>query len=130
MADPLHLLKDLDLMPHGVIHVGSNDGHEFVAYQAAGLAWAVYIEALPAAYERLRARLGDAPNHLAINALCADIDGLETDFHVASNDGHSSSMLEFGWHREQHPDVLVRPHRAHADADARRRHRRALRRAA
>jgi len=47
MADPLHLLRDLDRVPRGVIHVGANVGQEFPAYQAAGFPWGVYIEALP-----------------------------------------------------------------------------------
>ena len=77
MADPLHLLRDLDRVPRGVIHVGANIGQEFPAYRAAGLAWGLYIEALPSVYERLRLTLEDAPNHLPINALCADVDGEE-----------------------------------------------------
>ena len=105
MADPLHLLRDLDRVPRGVIHVGANIGQEFPAYRAAGLAWGLYIEALPSVYERLRLTLEDAPNHLPINALCADVDGEERIFHVASNDGNSSSMLEFGWHVAEHPEV-------------------------
>jgi FkbM family methyltransferase len=105
MADLVQLLRNLGRMPRGVIHVGANIGQEFSAYKAAGVAWGIYIEALPSAYERLRQRLINAPNHLPINALCAHSDGEEIAFHVASNDGGSSSMLEFGWHAEQHPDV-------------------------
>jgi FkbM family methyltransferase len=105
MGDPLNLLRDLDCMPHGVIHVGAHAGQEFQGYQAAGIAWGLYIDALPSAYEQLRATLANAPNHLAINALCSDFDGIETDFHIASNEGQSSSMLEFGWHSDQHPEV-------------------------
>jgi FkbM family methyltransferase len=105
MADPLQLLRDLDRVPCGVIHVGANAGQEFPAYRAAGLAWGLYIEALPEAFERLRLTLAASSTHLAINALCADDDGKETLFHVASNEGQSSSMLEFGWHAREHPDV-------------------------
>ena len=56
-------------------------------------------------YERLRLTLEDAPNHLPIAALCADVDGEGAISHIASNDGNSSSMLEFGRHVAERPEV-------------------------
>jgi FkbM family methyltransferase len=86
--------------------VGAHFGEEAAEYLEACLRPVVYVEALPKAYEHLVRLLGNKlPHHIPVNALCAEENGREVVFHVASNQGASSSMLDFGWCPEEHPEV-------------------------
>ena len=102
---PIGLIRDLELKCRGVIHVGANIGQEFRAYRRAGLDSVVYIEPIPSVFATLKQRISVDERHRAINALCTDREGDEVDFHVAANDGESSSILEFGTHAQNHPEV-------------------------
>src|SRR5713226_7875784 len=105
MAHPLFLLKDLGFEPTGLIHVGANTGQEFDDYRRAGLRQVLYIEPIRYIYEELKRKVEQVTGHFAINALCAERDDASVDFHISSNEGHSSSMLNFGWHSGEHPEV-------------------------
>ena len=105
LSHPLGLIKRLGLQCHGLIHVGANSGHEFDSYCRAGLGSVVYIEPIPEVFARLEQRVGKAAGHHAIQALCTDRDGEEVAFHVASNNGLSSSIFPFGSHADRHPHV-------------------------
>jgi FkbM family methyltransferase len=105
LSSPLPLIRNLGLHCRGLIHVGANTGQEFYEYKAAGLEQVVYIEPLPSAFKELERRIFGEVHHHAIRALCADQDGVNVTLHVASNHGMSSSILEFGFHAIEHPDV-------------------------
>jgi FkbM family methyltransferase len=88
----------------GVIHVGANVGQEREVYAAFGLR-VLWIEPIPEVYERLVANIAEFPAQRALLALVTDRDGGEYEFHVASNNGGSSSILDFKLHREIWPRV-------------------------
>jgi FkbM family methyltransferase len=105
MGNPIGLIKLLGLECRSVIHVGANIGQEFESYRRAGLESAVYVEPIPEIFAKLQARVSVDKRHHAINALCTDRVGDEVEFHVASNNGESSSILELGSHAVKHPEV-------------------------
>ena len=105
LGHPLGLVREFGLRCRGVIHVGANLGQEFDSYRRAGLESAVYIEPIPEIFAELEKRVSADPRHHAINALCSDRDGEDVEFHVASNQGQSSSILELGTHAVRHPEV-------------------------
>ncbi len=89
----------------GVIHIGANEGQERDLYAACGLD-VVWIEPIPDVFQVL------APEHLTIseaaellNYMVMDEDGKEYDFHVASNFGASSSILELSQAKVMWPEV-------------------------
>lgn len=88
----------------GVIHVGANSGQEREEYQSLGLR-VVWIEALENAYVELKNNIVGYPDQIAIRALVADKDGDSYTFNVANNEGASSSIYEFGEHRDIWPHV-------------------------
>lgn len=88
----------------GVVHVGANDGRERTTYAALHLP-VLWIEALPAAYNRLLAHLVEYPLQEAVCALVTDTEGQKQIFHVSSNEGRSSSIFELGQHKDTWPDV-------------------------
>jgi FkbM family methyltransferase len=88
----------------GIIHVGANTGQARDIYAGFGLP-VVWIEAIPEVFRRLGENIAAYPNQRALNYLIADRDGEEYTFHVASNDGQSSSIFDLGRHVDVWPDI-------------------------
>lgn len=87
-----------------VLHLGASTGQEAEAYHRNGVKRVIWVEAVPSVFEKLRkhvARYSD----IALEACLSDVDDGIVMFHVASNDGQSSSLLEFGTHSVEHPSV-------------------------
>ena len=88
----------------GVIHVGANLGQERELYRKYKLK-VLWIEPLPDVFEQLCKNIKGFVGQSAVNHLITDLDDVEYLFHVASNGGASSSILELAQHREIWPDV-------------------------
>ncbi len=76
----------------GVLHIGANAGQEASYYWSLGLK-VIWIEGDPALYESLKVNIAPLAQtaHLC---LASDVDGRDVEFHIASNDGGSSSVLK------------------------------------
>ena len=105
IGHPLQLIQELGKSCKGVVHVGANEGQEFESYRSAQLECVVYIEPVPEICERLRARIASDPRHVAVQALCSNLEGETVQFNVASNGGLSSSILPLARHASEHPEV-------------------------
>jgi FkbM family methyltransferase len=82
--------------PRGIVHVGAHVAEEMELYLELGPALIVWVEADPAQAMRLGSaiRRRQAPiRQIAVEALIADVDGREFDFHRFSNKGQSSSVF-------------------------------------
>jgi FkbM family methyltransferase len=88
----------------GIIHVGANTGQEINLYAQYGLS-VVWIEPIPDIFEKLQANLAGFPKQKAIKGLVTDREDTEYHFHLANNNGASSSILEFNLHKDIWPDV-------------------------
>jgi FkbM family methyltransferase len=88
----------------GLVHVGANLGQERELYAKYGVQ-VLWIEPLPDVFERLRENIKHFPKQTAVNHLVTDRDGAEYLFHIASNDGASSSILEPARHKTLFPEV-------------------------
>lgn len=77
----------------GVIHIGANTGQERFLYKSYGLKVA-WVEPIPNLFNELQSNLVDFPDQTAYNALLAAEDGKKYQFHISSNEGSSSSILE------------------------------------
>ncbi len=89
----------------GLIHVGANRGNEYPAYHVRTHGPLLYVEAIPDLAEHVRRRLDPQRPHHVHQAVVSDQAGETVTFHVSSNDGLSSSMLEPGRHAEIRPDI-------------------------
>lgn len=106
MLIPLQkLINRYGVKPSGVLHIGGNIGEEAPQYSKAGITKVIWVEANPDIFTKLQANIKAYQGHSAILACVGDQDGKEVTFHVANNNGQSSSYLELGTHRQQHPDV-------------------------
>jgi len=88
----------------GVIHVGANSGQESGLYNRHDLP-VVWIEPNPEVFEKLIANIAAFPKQRAIMGLVTDADNVEYPFHLANNEGESSSILDLNLHQEVWPDV-------------------------
>jgi FkbM family methyltransferase len=78
-----------------VLHIGAHRGQEAEYYNKIGLN-VIWIEASPAMFEILKTSIAKYKNQRAVCALLGDVEGKLVDFHIANNDGASSSMFQFG----------------------------------
>jgi FkbM family methyltransferase len=100
LVNPDRFLRDA----RGVIHAGANTGQERDIYAAHNLD-VLWLEPIPQVFEVLSENIRDLPRQRAIQALVTDKDGETYDFHVATNGGASSSILDLDLHRDIWPDV-------------------------
>ena len=88
----------------GVIHVGANTGQERDTYKKLGLR-VVWIEPIPEVFQTLSTNLVGYSGQLAFQYLVTDEDNSEYTFHIANNDGASSSILDFKMHKDIWPQI-------------------------
>jgi FkbM family methyltransferase len=99
------LKQKFGISPKSCLHIGASHGEEREAYHANGINTVIWVEAIPEVYEKLLYNIQDYSGHTAINACIHEVDRLELDFNVSSNEGQSSSIYQLGTHKEVHPDV-------------------------
>lgn len=99
-GNPDRFLSDVS----GVIHVGANTGQERVQYNDLGLR-VIWVEPIPEVFAKLEQNIESFSNQRAFQALLTDVEGKEYEFHIASNNGASSSILELKQHRDIWPDI-------------------------
>lgn len=102
-GNPDKLLKKVK----GVIHVGANTGQEMQLYAKYGLS-VVWIEPIPEIFETLKLNLEAISKQIALKGLVTDCDNMEYNFHLANNNGASSSILEMNLHHDIWPDVTYK----------------------
>lgn len=100
----LRTRRRIERRARGIIHVGANVGQEAERYARSGQR-VVWIEPNPSLIPRLRANAEKHRGQSVIEALVSERDGDEVDFHIAGNDGHSSSIFHMKEHRVMFPEV-------------------------
>lgn len=108
MLISLHeLIAKYKIAPVGVVHIGASTGQEAGDYFNAGMRNTFWVEAIPDVFKKLQDHVHkiNFDSAICINALLSDVDGEEIKFNIASNEGQSSSMFEFGTHSKMHPTV-------------------------
>ena len=102
MLIPLYeLVKKYNIQFKGILHVGAHECEELNDYlRYLPIHKMLWVEALPGKVELCKQRY---PNLLIENAVVSDIE--EKVVFKVSNNGQSSSILDFGLHSQYHPDV-------------------------
>lgn len=90
-----------------VLHVGASIGQEAKSYSINGAHHVTWVEAIPSVYDQLCKNIYGYKNMFAVNACVSDVDGAPVEFKITNNDGQSSSFLNLGVHKQEHPDVVV-----------------------
>lgn len=102
-------LLDLGVEPSAVLHVGAHLVEEAEGYASHGFSPVWWVEGNPGLALQITERLANYPDQSCAFALVSS-EPREVMFHVANN-GQSSSILEFGTHAREHPEVHYIAHR-------------------
>lgn len=106
MREPLEIIAGLGLAaPRGVLQVGANSGQEVGYFLQNGITHAAMIEPLDGPFAVLAHRCAGLPDYVPVQALCGSADGRSVQFHIASNNGESSSMFAPARHLQDYPWV-------------------------
>ena len=98
-----YLCQKYQFTPKGIIHIGAHDLEEMGQYLSRGVCKTVWVEGNPDLVARNASRV-DGTNQKLLFGLVYSEDGKEVDFNITNN-LQSSSILEFGKHKEYHPHV-------------------------
>jgi hypothetical protein len=90
----------------GILHVGGNSGVEASTYSDCVGANVVFFECDPIMALRCQANAAKFSQRCVSNCL-SNVTGTSS-FHVATNDGMSSSLRALGEHGDLYPDVTMR----------------------
>jgi len=97
-----------NVRPRGILHVGAHKAEELEEYTSNNFAHGgkyIWIEAIPSLASALQSRL-DPKQNKVINAVIWNKDNVEMTFNISSKTA-SSSILDFGTHKETYPDITV-----------------------
>jgi len=104
LIDFRQLFPKYNLKFNGVLHIGANVGEERFVYDELGIKKQIWIEGNPEIFLKLKENVSYNPEAVALNYLIGD-ENKEVTFHIANNGSQSSSVLELGTHKQQHPEV-------------------------
>ena len=101
-ATVIRHLKSAGISVSRVLHIGAHDCQEAGFYRELGISPenTVWVDALDAKIAQAKRR--NIPN--VYKAVITDVDNADITFNVSNNE-QSSSVLELGTHKEEHPDV-------------------------
>lgn len=106
-GDPIYdggLFSRHHIKPKGVLHIGANVGEEAPIYDLLGIKKQIWIEGNPEIFLKLKQNINHNPQAVALNYVIGD-ENKPVTFHISNNGSQSSSVLELGTHKEQHPNV-------------------------
>jgi FkbM family methyltransferase len=110
LIDFRQLFPKYGIKPKGVLHVGANVGEEAPVYNELGIPRVLWIEADHDIVPKLQKNISKFINQECLNYAIFDKDQKNVKFNRANNGGQSSSLLELGEHKRQHPDVFYINH--------------------
>lgn len=87
------------------MHVGANVGEEARVYNELGIKKVIWFEANENLFTKLLNNIRIFPEQTAMCYCVGDEDDKSVNLHIANNAGQSSSILQLGTHKIQHPDV-------------------------
>jgi len=100
------LFQRFSLSITGILHVGAHECEELNAYRDVGVSMdkTYWVEAMPQKVSLCKNRYGSGLH--IYQAVIDDKDGAEVIFNMTNN-GESSSILEFGSHAVNHPHIHI-----------------------
>jgi len=93
------------VQPKGVLHIGAHEAEEAEDYARLDWGPVIWVEAQSKLAKKLKSRLKPGENTV-FHAAAWDISGIEIELKITNN-SQSTSLLEFGTHQQDYPDVKV-----------------------
>ena len=98
------LCEKYKFIPKGILHIGAHEMEESVDYLKYDVGNIIWVEGNPDLVDSGRSRILDSPNQMLLHGLVYSEDDIDMEFKITNN-SQSSSILEFGKHKEYHPQV-------------------------
>jgi len=105
LIDVKTLVRCWSVKPNGVLHVGAHEAEESAKYRKYSWTPVIWVEAQPEKVEYLKRTLDPSENSV-IEAAVWNVPGIPLELKITSN-SESTSLLEFGTHKVQHPSISV-----------------------
>lgn len=105
LIDFKQLFPRYNLSFTGVLHIGANRAEERFTYSELSIHKQIWIEANSELFPELESNLKDFPGAKAFNYAIGSENKEKITLNISSNGSQSSSILELGTHKDQHPDV-------------------------
>ena len=96
--------QEFNVPRHGLIHIGAHNAQELPIYKKFGIQNILWIEADSTHQNVILKNIQKHPGSKLALFAASDVNGKAT-FHVTSNGGQSSSLLELKEHLRAHPNV-------------------------
>ena len=77
---------------HGILHIGAHHGQEALFYKRLNLP-VLWVEADPISFAELKKNISNYPNQTCRNFIAHSVCEENSEFHIASNNGESSSIF-------------------------------------
>jgi len=106
LIDDKDLFSRYNLSFTGVLHIGANRAEERFIYSGLGIHKQIWIEANYEIFPELENNLKDFPGAKAFCYAIGSKNKERVVLNVSNNGSQSSSILELGTHKDQHPDVF------------------------
>ena len=103
MLIPLKYLINFQIPIKGIIHVGAHELEEMNDYLKRGIDKIIWIEANPEKYRNIEKKIINFENMYLGKFAASSKEGL-VKLNIANN-GQSSSILEFGTHKQSYPKI-------------------------
>lgn len=103
LIDFKYLCDKYNFIPKGIIHIGAHELEEMYVYISCGVSKIVWVEGNPDLVSKNIHRV-DGESQKLLHALVYSEDGKNVVFNITNN-LQSSSILEFGKHKDYHPHV-------------------------
>jgi len=105
LIDFRKLFPKYNIKPKGVLHLGANVGEEAPVYNELVSGQVIWFEANPEIFNKLLINIQVFTNQFGMNYCVGSVHNQPVEFHVSNNGSQSSSVLELGTHKTQHPEV-------------------------
>jgi len=98
------LCEKYKFVPNGILHIGAHEMEEALDYAKYNLGKIIWIEGNQDLVESGKCRILNNPDQIILHGLVYSQDDVEVEFKV-SNNKQSSSILDFGKHKQYHEHV-------------------------
>ena len=98
------LCEKYKFIPKGILHIGAHEMEESKDYLKYNIDNIIWVEGNPELVNSGLDKISSSPNQVILHGIIYSEDDIDIEFKITNN-SQSSSILEFGKHKEYHPQV-------------------------
>ena len=98
------LCEQYNFIPKGILHIGAHEMEEASDYAKYHIENIIWVEGNPELVESGLSKISNTKGQTLLHGLVYSEDDIDIEFKITNN-SQSSSILDFGKHKEYHPQV-------------------------